>query len=275
MSEPVLPSPWSRLRWATTIAVVMALQVLLIVFFSGQKQPSPKETEKNVRYTLLNGSNRSLAEEMPLMTVRDPSLLGLPHRKGASGSAWLNPEPLRHALYEWSPEPAWLEASSERLAGAFNELMARHEPPRRSMAKKPAPEFRSTFPTRSVLAQESRLLMKGGLADRSLVTSSELSSIPSEALVSNSVVRVVVDAQGRPLSTHLVSSSGSGTADRKAMEHAKRARFKPLADVDPWDPSDAPGDNLTWGRLEYQWHTVTPEPDEPGGGVLKTNGPAL
>ncbi len=276
MSEQLLPIPWSRLRWITTIGVVMVLQVLLIYLFSGEEVPSRKAKGKKVRYALVSGKDHQPTNEMSLVAIRDPSLLGLPNPEGASGSAWLNSKPLKHELYEWSAEPAWLKPSPERLGTTFDELMESYEPARYSMAKKEKPEFRDTFPTRSVLAQQSRLLIKGELADRSLVTSRELPLIANETLVSNSVVRAAVDAQGRPLSTLLIDSSGSSEADRKAVEHAKRARFKPLSDAGSSNGSEAGKDALTWGRLEYQWRTVAPEPnDETGEASSVTSSQAL
>ena len=52
----------------------------------------------------------------------------------------------------------------------------------------------------------------------------------------------------------VLSSSGSKTADQRALDLAKAARFKPVARPGPASPGRPPA--LTWGKLIFQWHTV-------------------
>ena len=99
---------------------------------------------------------------------------------------------------------------------------------------------------------------EGDLAARHLLSTFDLPSWPHNDLVSNSVVQLVVDAEGIPFSVTLLERSGHAAADRYALNEARRARFEPL---DPTDQSQAR--DLVWGTLIFQWHTVPAPPSSP------------
>ena len=68
------------------------------------------------------------------------------------------------------------------------------------------------------------------MAGRRLVQPIELPPWPYQDLLTNSVVQMVVDAEGRPASVPvLLSSSGCPAADEYALEQAQAARFEPVS----------------------------------------------
>jgi len=83
--------------------------------------------------------------------------------------------------------------------------------------------------------------------------------------LANSVVQVVVDAEGRPISATLYPDdsgpgprtfgSGLKEADEQALALAKAARFNPMTGGGP-DRVTSPTAQLTWGRMIFQWHTL-------------------
>ena len=116
----------------------------------------------------------------------------------------------------------------------------------------------------AISAPRSTLRLEWDQAPQRLLTPLELSSQENPEILSNSVVRIVVEAEGRPASVALLSGSGSKAADQQALELANAARFEPL-NRNPAGTSPSPVASLTWGRMIFQWHTILP---------LNTNAPA-
>jgi TonB family protein len=89
-----------------------------------------------------------------------------------------------------------------------------------------------------------------------LITPIELPRERYTDLLADSVVQIVVDSEGRPISVPvLLSSSGSPTADQDAMRLARIARFNAIANGGPGRVAN-PLAHLTWGRMIFQWQTL-------------------
>jgi len=70
----------------------------------------------------------------------------------------------------------------------------------------------------------------------------------SADLLTNTVVQVLVDADGNVVSPALLPpGSGDSRADQRALEVARTARFQPLRGSSP---------ALTVGVLVFEWRTV-------------------
>ena len=101
----------------------------------------------------------------------------------------------------------------------------------------------------------SGVRLEDGLVGRRLLGSNELAAMPHSDLLANTVVQVVVGADGRPVSVPiLLSSSGSRAADEKALNLARTARFNAL-ELTSGRPND-PMAHLVWGRMIFQWQTL-------------------
>jgi len=91
------------------------------------------------------------------------------------------------------------------------------------------------------------------LAARRLLTALDLPSWPHSDILTNTVVQVVVDADGDTLSSTPLKSCGLSEADQFALKTAASARF--LSARKPGQPAVP----LSWGKMIFQWHTVPAE----------------
>ncbi len=192
----------------------------------------------------------------------------LPHRHGFSGPGWLQSLPVPSRPPDWSEEPRYLQLAAARLgvvpplpaepgamdplqvAGAVQTEWALLEPP-------PLP----------LALDRSRLRIEGELARRPLLTPLDLPPWQHNELLTNTVVQMLVDAQGRPFSPTLLHGSGLPKADDYALAQSRTLRFgppSPGAQQPP--PLPVPLAHLTWGWLVFEWHTLPLQP---------TNAPAL
>ena len=67
--------------------------------------------------------------------------------------------------------------------------------------------------------------------------------LPGNDVIAPSRVQVLADAAGQIISAVLLETSGSATADAKALELARNARFAPAA-------------QMTFGEMIFNWHTL-------------------
>jgi TonB family protein len=111
------------------------------------------------------------------------------------------------------------------------------------------------LPPLAVSAEQSTLLLEGELAQRWLIAPPPLRSCTNLDILTKSIVRIAVDAEGRPVSPTLLSGSGSRKADQYALEVARAARFEPLG-RNPADTALNPAADLSWGRMIFRWHTL-------------------
>jgi hypothetical protein len=257
--------PWSRRRWGYTLALLFAVQVACI-FWMGERGPGRVRTPRSAPTLCLAG--QASAEWFSLI---DPTLLALPHRQGFSGPAWLEiPAPPQH-LFEWSEEPHWLDLGQAQLATAFGTFVNSQPAPTLQLPTAIQPELTLPDPPLLSLAPtQSVLWVEGPLAQRRMVSSATtLPDWPAADLLSNSLVRVVVGADGWPVSAWLRGGGcGLKAADDAALAVARSLRFEPtLTDGPRQDASQNPAAGLTWGCLVFQWRTLPLSgTNAPGGG---------
>jgi hypothetical protein len=246
---PPEPRTWSRRRWWTVILLVFALHVGLIFAFS-ERQPAA------TRRPLSVPTLRIVAAGGELLALSDPTLFALPHRKGFATPAWLSVPQVEFAPFKWTEPPRFLALPVERLGSTFLQFMQTNNFARFEFETLPAPQLilpdappLFTPPTRS------ELHVGGDLSERQLLNSPELPPQPAGDLLTNSVVRVRVDAAGNVFSCTLVQpGSGSKPADRRALELTRTLRFAPLSQ--PPILSADPVGQLTSGILVFKWCTV-------------------
>jgi len=181
----------------------------------------------------------------------------LPSLQGFSGSAWLTFAPPEHRLNDWTEPARWLALNPTWLADRFAHLAAGSSPAPLLIADKPLPR-----PTgldvpvpNAPLATQSDLHVEGELAQRPLLAPLELRSWPPTEPLTNTIVQLLVDATGRPLTATLLTESGSKEADQYALAQAKSAQFEPLRRPKEMSPPDP---RLSWGKLVFQWAALPP-----------------
>ena len=248
----VEPRPWSRRRWWSMVGLIFGLQLALI-FWLGEtslvrsRPPAPGLTLK------VAGSASA-----DLLALRDPTLFALPRQQGMPVPTSLRtPQPDFHA-FAW-PEPTnHPHLAIDQLGAAFNRFVETNafDPlplPAKSLPELTLPEL----PPLAISAARTTLRLEWDQSPRRLLTPLELRSQENPEILTNSMVQIVVDAEGRPTSVTLLSGSGSKSADQQAFEQANAARFEPL-NRNPAGTPPSPVAALTWGRMIFQWHTLPP-----------------
>ena len=245
---------WSRRCWLGLIVLVLGIQVGLI-FWLGERSPIRRRPAASGLTVRLAGS--ASAE---LLTLRDPTLFVLPRPQGLASPAWLKtPQPAVRA-FVW-PEPTNYPVPAMAQPGAaFNRFVETNSflpvlPPVKPEPQRSLPDLQ---PQR-VSAGQSAVRLEDALAQRRLITPLDLHSWTNHDILANSVVQLVVDADGVPRSVTLLSGCGSQPADQQALERAWAARFEPLG-RNPAVAAPDPTAQLSWGRMIFLWHTVPPPP---------------
>jgi TonB family protein len=252
MTEAIIePRSWASRRWLLAVALMLAVQVGF-VFWLGERHrppPRPPATAPPLRLATEAGAE--------LLALHDPTLFALPHRQGFAGSLWLTVPPRELPAFEWNEDPLLLNQSVDQLGIAFRDFAATNRLETVPPEARPEPEL--TLPATVTVASvstPSRLRLEGGLEHRRLRTPLELPSWPHSDLLTNSIVQLVLDADGRPESFTLLSSSGLKAADEKALELARTARFVPLRNHSPSSSGTAPTP-AGWGRMVFEWQTAS------------------
>jgi hypothetical protein len=248
IQEGAEPQRWPANRWYGLIALVLAAQFVFI-FWLGKPQPVVHRPPADLAPLLqLTGTGA-----VQVLAFNDPTLFALPHQESFSGSAWLTIPLQEFAPFVWSEPPRFLSLAKDELAADFESFMTTNQP--EGLPAVEQPELTLKLPEveeSPSLPDRSRLRLTGALAGRRLLVSPTLPSWPSADILTNSVVQMLVDTDGKPVSATLLSKSGFSEADQHAVREAYRARFEPL---NPGDPNN-PLAGLTWGQLIFEWHTL-------------------
>jgi TonB family protein len=258
ISASVESRPWSLRRWAGMIVLIFSVQVSLI-FWLGTRQPiRPRPIAGALTLHL---ATQASAE---LHALYDPTLFVLPHPQGFSGPVWQRMPRPEFLPFEWSATPNRLPLAVEQIGDVFTRLVETNQS---GVVQLPAkPEAVPTLPRVAPLAlsrDQSVVELGNDLAERQLLRPLQLGSWSSPDILTNSVVQVVVDAEGRPVSVTLLSGSGSAEADQYAVDQAEAARFKPV-NRSPLETSPNLKAPLSWGKMSFLWHTKPkPRPSSP------------
>jgi hypothetical protein len=176
----------------------------------------------------------------------------------------MQPAPLDYVAERWTEPFRWLALDPQALGRDFARAVSTNVLVPPSVAEQVVPpmlRYEPHFPSDPIV-QQSRLSYEGELAARSLPTPIPLRSWPRTDLLSNSIIRAAIDADGRTLFPALIAECGLPEADRLALKLAAEVRFRPL----PRAARDATRQGpLAWGKLIFEWHTAS---------VAATNPPA-
>jgi hypothetical protein len=243
---PAAPRRWLIRRWWIFLALVFLTQLGLIFWLGKAARPivPPEELAPSLQFA---GSN--MAERLAL---NDPTLFALPHEVSFSGLAWLTQE--FHPFLAPEPPP-FLPLPEPRLARDFSAFMETNEPAGLPEIAQPDLKFKVplVLPAEP-LVKESTLRLMGELAGRRLLISPALPPWPNAEMLSNSIVQLLVDANGRPVSSTLLKPSGNAIteADQHALREARKTRFAPVNSADPLNPMAG----LSLGQMVFEWRTL-------------------
>jgi hypothetical protein len=251
-SEQAQEARWPRKRWWVLLAGAFATQLALIFWLGGpQRVRVPREDSAPVLQLTSPTSSGLLA-------FADPTLFALPHQEGFSGLAWLTiTEPDLHP-FRWDETPGFLALNPATLGEGFRNYMSTNQPG--SLPEMAHPELKFKIPEvlpSTPLVTASTLRLSGELAGRHLLVAPELRPWPSTEILSNSVVQLLVGADGRPISQILLKPGSASTeADQYALRSAAKVRFESINGADPLNPLAA----IALGQMIFEWQTV-PQPD--------------
>jgi hypothetical protein len=243
--HPAGESRWTYGRWLMLVTLIYAAHVILLFGFGARKQIPPRPV-KNVPVL------RLAADANEWFALNDPTLFALPHPRDFASAvrmqtdAWTN-----QPSFHWAEPPGWLPLPVQELGTVFSGFMHTNRFADIELQLKPPLKFSAPeLPLEPVLAQTSTLLIQGDVARRPLLNPIEVPSLPYNDVIAPTKVQVVVDAAGHVVSSVVLPSDNSleaaghfDDADRRALELARAARF-------------APGPDLSFGRLIFNWHTV-------------------
>src|SRR6266853_2324865 len=238
------PSGWAQRRWLMTVLLIFIVQLGLIFGLSDKTRPPARPSAVAPMLRLRAPGSTELLD------LIDPTWFALPHRQGFSGPAWMTPPDFPTNKFSWSEELRPLGLRTQDLGSAFNRFVATNDFAGFQTLAPPEPSLVLPAVRPLAVPSSSSLRIEGRLAQRRLLTPLSLTNWPHTDLLTNSVVQLLVDAEGRPVSGGtLLSSSGLAAADKRALEQAMAARFKSVGEASPAGPTDC----LTWGTLIFEW----------------------
>ena len=255
--EPRGVSSWTRRRWLTVIALVLAAHVALVFVFGGRKRIVPRAVNNVPILKLADDSRGAPAPNHPTLfewlALNDPTLFALPHQKDFAAAIRLQNAATNQPSFRWTELPRWLDLSADDLGQVFNQFMQTNRFADFELQLKPPFNLSApALPIEPVLAQNSTLRVEGELARRLLSPAVNLTNWPYAGVIAPSKVQVLVDASGNVVSTVLLPPDSGFTAadqydqaDQRALELARAMRFTPSS-------------RLTIGRMTFNWHTVPP-----------------
>lgn len=239
---------WSRLRWLVCLVLAFAIHIGLIFLFGSRKPIVPRAVVNAPAIQFTTGRSE-------LQSLDDPTLFALPHRHGFAAAAWLPLPPVDFAPFRWTERPQLLDLPVAMLGNVFLRFAQTNAAPKLQL--NPLPTGIATQvelneqPTS--LKQHSGVSINGNLAKRTWLNPPPLlRSWPATDLLTNTIIRILIDSDGQVFSPVLLPpGSGSKAADQYALEVARSARFAPV-------PRRATKQPI--GTLTFEWHTV-PVPD--------------
>jgi hypothetical protein len=246
-------------RWWLLVLIIFLGQVAVIFWLSDRTPsdrtpirplPPPAQPAPLVEVAGTNWNE--------LMALTDPTLFALPRPHGFAGLAWLPAPPPVHHPFAWNEPAPEADITPDSLVGALFALLQTNG--LQAFESSPAALPQLTLPVSEgelELPQASSLRFADGLEDWRLAQPIKLPAWPATDLLTNTVVRVMLDRRGEPISAVLLNLHGSGSraADDFALDQTMRARFVPPQPSLP-RPSANPLSGLSWGTLVFRWHTV-------------------
>jgi hypothetical protein len=246
-------SPRLRPGLWLAVAVVFVIQVALLFLVGNPPPAAPLQTPAAPKiYLSAKGSEELLA-------LQDPTLFVLPHRDNFSGDAWLKIPTLKFAPTNWTEPPRPLSLPVEQLGATFVTFMKTNPPPRYQLALESGLDAdRVDIPPMKSISVPSSLRVEGDLGRLRLLTPLRLPPQTNSELLANTVVQLVVNAEGYPFSPVILAGSGSDDADQSVLTNfAKAVRFAPAQAA---ALGTVPGNKMTMGKLIFEWQTVLPAP---------------
>lgn len=238
------------------IALVLLVQVGLIFALGDRKAIVPRAASAAQQMQIS-------ATRSDLLALQDPTLFALPNARGFGAAAWSRAARLDFSVFRMpETKPAWYELSEAELGTTFHHFVETNVFASFALEARPPREDDPIAlpPTGNPVVTNSSLQMAGELAKRALETRFELPSFPAADLLTNTVVQVLADSDGRIFSAVVLPAPGGSrlsdeqlAANSNALYFARRAQFAPLNSGRATRLEPSP--ELTRGAMIFKWHT--------------------
>ena len=245
---PLDRSTWSRRKWAYTIGAVLLGQALLITILGQRRMASPLP------------AGFAMAIHVPpnaeVAGLSDPAVFALPNWHGFSREGWLAFQHPAFKPTDWTEPPQWLPLQTGDLGHSLNDFLLSNTIPPLLVANMPPPSSPAPQSPRVEvpLQSASELLIEGELAGWTIATPVNLPSWRHADLLTNTVVRTVVNRSGQPVATALIGGSGLAEADEYAVRLAATNMFVKKVRSTPGATQPGRADYSS-GNLVFRWHT--------------------
>jgi TonB family protein len=254
MTAPSLETVrWPRKKWFYAVVAVFAFQIGAILVLSQRERVTMPAPGFGTSIHLAADPSRARQfNEAPDWS--DPAAFALPNWRGFSREGWLSFARPEFRLTDWNEPPEWLKLDSTELGNSLHHFMLSNTMPPLLVADKPLPRLaRDEIAVGNApIHIGSELQIEGELTAWSLADPVRLPGWSYPELLTNTVVRVLVDPEGVNVAAVVLSGSGYAEADALAIRTAKRARFQPPKTYGPGRRSPAPAS----GNLIFKWHTL-------------------
>jgi hypothetical protein len=228
---------WTRIRWITLIILTFIGYMAFIIAAGDRKKIISREIKDVPVLKLANSPDE-------LLSLSDPTLFALPHQHDFAALASGKMPEVVQPTFRWSESPRYLSLPDGELGAIFRNLMETNFFGGFQLEFKPSPKFSEPMlPVAPVVTQNSTLRIEGALGQRKLLSPMDLPSLTASDVIAPTKIQALVDAIGNVVSVVLLESSGLETADQRALELARDARFSVAS-------------HATIGRMVFTWHTV-------------------
>ena len=250
-TTPLEPARWSGRRWLCALGLAFAVQAALIVYFGERPVPLTPVPKLQPEINLAADAwAESQMAELPGLS--DPLLFALPHPKSFSGKAWFTFHPAEYEMPSWTEPPRWLNLPTNELGQPFATLLPTNAARPLLVSDTPLPALAGFGPLlpQQPMRTQSTVRLRGGLANRTLLEAQALPSWEHNDILTNSIVQLVLAADGLPLSMTLLNSCGLKKADELALKTVSQLSFNPLPPSAPKNAGPA------IGQVIFEWHTI-------------------
>jgi len=253
------PKVWSARRLWIMVALLFGAQLWAINHFSARPELAPvaPPDQPVVSFNLYPGELGSDEIAADLL-AEDPTVLALPSACGFTGPSWLGRRRVNYRPPASLDPPRFLALDTGSIGRALSNFLRENSFPAFDPFEKDAPSPAATalYVSPDLAATQSVATIEGDLAPRAPDDFPALASWPSAQVVTNSRVRVSVNAAGTVVSAALVNRSGQPAADAAALQIAQRVRFRPASPASLATRPDA--GPLAWGDIVFSWAWTPP-----------------
>ncbi len=240
---PAADGETSRKKFILLIAFALATHVALIFLFGTKKQMAARPVTNVPQLQLGNAADE-------LLELNNPALFALPNPRDFSAAVWQHSPTIAQPAFRHAEAPRYLEQPGN-LGAAFAQFMQTNRFGNFALNFKPAPQFAEPVAgVEPALPKNSTLEISGALAQRKLLASPALPSLPLNDIIAPSKIQVLVNPAGTVSSAVLLAGDNlfetagrTDSGDTNAVRLARQLKF-------------ARAPQPTFGEIIFHWHTV-------------------